>query len=102
MMNRTQHLLLLVMEECGEVAHRCSKAIRFGIDDVEAGQVLTAAQRIGAELTDLYAVLEMLKKETGLDAFNHLFDPRDSEVRAKRDKVERHMNISRDLGQLDS
>ena len=96
-MNKTQHILLLAMEECGEVAHRFSKAIRFGLDDVEDGQELTAAERIKVELTDLYAILEMLKKETGLDAFSHLFDPRDSEVRAKRDKVEKYMKLSRQL-----
>ena len=103
-MTRTQYLLLLVMEECGEVAHECSKAMRFGLDEVQPGQsveqALNNAQRIAAELTDLYAVLELLEKETGLAVFDHLFDPKHSEVQAKRDKVATYMKKSRDLGQL--
>lgn len=32
-MNATEHLLVCLAEECGEVAKECSKALRFGLDD---------------------------------------------------------------------
>lgn len=95
-MTPTQHLLLLTMEECAEVAHRCSKAIRFGLDDVEEGQELSAAQRLTAELTDLYTVILMLTEETGIPIRTHPDD-----VRAKRAKVEKYMTLSRERGLLD-
>ncbi len=99
-MNQTQHLLLLVSEECAEVAHRCSKAIRFGLDEVQPGQpvecALTNAQRLTAELTDLHAVVLMLAEETGL----RIVADRDA-VEAKRDKVEKYMKLSRERGLLD-
>ena len=96
-MNKTQHLLLLVMEECAEVAHRCSKSIRFGLGEVQEGQELNNAERIKGELTDLFAVLRMLEDETGL----LLFWLRLEDINDKQYKVKRHMNISRDLGQLE-
>ena len=96
-MNKTQHLLLLMMEECAEVAHCCSKAMRFGLNAVQEGQELNKAERIAAELTDLFAVVRMLEEETG----HILILPSPEAVRAKREKVEKHMNISHDLGQLE-
>lgn len=70
-MNRTEHLLSIVVEECAEVALRCSKAMRFGLDDAEPGQKFTNAQRICAEYNDLVAVLEMLNDELGLPDLLH-------------------------------
>ncbi len=91
----TQHLLLLTMEECAEVAHRCSKGARFGLDEVQPEQTLTNAQRLSAELTDLHTVILMLAEEAGLPIGAHPDD-----VQAKRAKVEKYMKLSRERGQL--
>lgn len=66
-MNRTEHLLSCLAEECAEVAQRVSKALRFGLTEVQPGQPLTNAQRIGQEFHDLLAVVEMLEDEGALD-----------------------------------
>ncbi len=98
-MNQTQHLLVLAVEECFEVAHRCSKAIRFGFDEVQDGQELHNAQRIADELTDLFAVMLMLEVETGHTLLD--LDPCSDGVHTKRDKVEKYMKLSRERGLLD-
>jgi hypothetical protein len=59
-MNRTEHLLFTLAEECAEVAHCASKAARFGLDEIKPGQSLTNRERILQELNDLWAVAEML------------------------------------------
>lgn len=58
-MNNEQYLLICIEEECLEVAQRISKALRFGIDEVQMGQDENNRQRINDELNDLMALLEM-------------------------------------------
>jgi hypothetical protein len=72
-MTREQHLLTILAEECGEVVQRASKAIRFGLDESQPGQLM----------------IDML----GLTP--------DAERRAaKPERVEHYMERSRDRGQL--
>lgn len=59
-MNRQQMLLTILAEECAEVAQRASKAIRFGLDEVQEGQLLNNKQRLENELGDLLGVCDML------------------------------------------
>jgi hypothetical protein len=97
-MNRIEHLLSVLVEECAEVAQRCTKAQRFGILQQQVDQPLTNAQRITLELNDLYAVVEMIRDAIGSIEFGE----RDPDLVAdKRWKVERYMERSRDLGALD-
>lgn len=62
-MNNTEYLLVCLMEECSEVAHRASKALRFGLREVQQGQGETNEQRLTSELNDLHGVVEELIKE---------------------------------------
>lgn len=59
-MNRTEHLLTCLAEECAEVQQAVSKALRFGLSDGRPGFNSTNAQDIGRELLDIMAVMEML------------------------------------------
>jgi len=59
-MTRDEHLMTIAMEECAEVAQRVSKALRFGMEEIQPGQPLTNAERIRQEYSDLAATLEML------------------------------------------
>ena len=60
-MTRDEHLLSCLAEECAEVAQRVSKALRFGLEEVQPGQPFTNAERIVYELIDLKAVVGMLE-----------------------------------------
>lgn len=95
-MNRTEHLLTCLGEECAEVAQRVSKALRFGLDEIQPGQDQTNAQRIVEELDQVLAVARILEIEqvlprTCADA---------AVVNHKLEKIERFMAISREQGVL--
>jgi len=92
-MNRAEHLLACLAEECAEVAQRVSKALRFGLREVEPGQASDNADRIADELADLIAVGEILVQEGIIP------DPI-VETLEKLAKIERFMAISREQGVL--
>lgn len=96
-MNRSEHLLECLSEECSEVGQRVSKALRFGLDEIQRDQPLNNAERIVEELRDLFAVTAILIEEGIIPGFVIVsqFD-----VEAKRDKIDRYMAISRAQGVL--
>ena len=69
-----RELLTIFEEECLEVIEQCSamivqatkagqrasKALRFGLDDVQPGQPFDNAQRLGQEIGDLCRVIEYM------------------------------------------
>lgn len=94
-MNQTEHLLSCLAEECTEVGQRVSKALRFGLGEVQPGQPLTNAERIAGELVDLLAVVEILEEEGILDV------PRDpGAIQRKKDKVRKFMVYAAECGAL--
>ena len=95
-MNRTEHLLVCLAEECDEVGQRVSKALRFGLTEVQEGQPLSNADRIFEEMRDLWSVLEILQDDGVLPALGMS----SADVDRKRAKIERFMAISRDQGVL--
>jgi hypothetical protein len=95
-MDRTEHLLTCLAEECAEVAQRVSKALRFGLHEVQRGQGQTNVGRICDELGDLIAVAAILRDERILGDFL----PDADAIGAKLDKIERFMAISREQGVL--
>lgn len=95
-MNRSEHLLSCLAEECAEVAQRVSKALRFGLAEIQPGQPLTNGQRINEELRDLFSVVIKLDAEGILP--NELPSP--AEARAKTEKIERFMVYAGEQGAL--
>lgn len=97
-MNRTEHLLSCLAEECTEVGQRVSKALRFGLEEIQPGQALTNAERISEEFKDLSAVAYILMSEgilppvTMAEALTH--------GEAKRQKIQRFMQLARETGAL--
>lgn len=90
MMSREQYLLNCLAEECVEVAQRASKAIRFGLMEVQPGQGLTNKVRLEQELEDLLGVMRMLK-----------LNPNPMMFKKKEERVEKYMAYSRDLGRVE-
>ena len=94
-MTRTEHLLVILAEECNEVAQRCAKALRFGLREIEPGQRLTNADRIMQEYADLMALVDMLVEDQSLP-HGHLT----LAIQQKRAKVKRFLNYSEECGTL--
>lgn len=97
-MNRREHLLTCLSEECAEIGHRVSKALRFGLDDVRSGQGLTNRERIAEACRDLVAVVNILVEE-GVLCPSHMAVSQ-AQIDAKRARIERSMEISRREGVL--
>ena len=95
-MNRTEYMLTCLAEECFEVGQRVMKALRFGLNEVQAGQPLHNADRILEELHDLFAVAAILQAEGVIGPFV----PPAGTVSRKLEKIERFMAISRATGAL--
>ncbi len=94
-MNHTEHLLSCLAEECTVVGQRVSKALRFGLSEVQPGQPLTNAERIAGELIDLLAVVGMLEDQGVLDV------PRDPvAITRKKEKVLKFMAYAEQCGSL--
>lgn len=88
-MNKIEHLLTILTEECVESAQRATKAIRFGLEEIQPGQPEDNRRRLEREMAEAVAVFEML----GLRI-------RDEDKAVKREKVEKFMAYSRELGTL--
>lgn len=95
-MNRIEHLLTCLTEECEEVGQRVCKAQRFSLGEVQPGQPLSNAARIVEELKDLIAVAEMLRTSDAIPDFM----PSLAEIDAKAAKVEKYMEVARANGAL--
>lgn len=93
-MNRTEHLLTCLSEECIEVAKDISKALRFGLDDRNVLNPTgpTNRERIVQELNDLAAVMKMCQADGILP--NEIRDP--SAMEAKRQNVEKFIEYARE------
>lgn len=99
-MTKEEHLLVIAMEECNEVAQRLSKALRFGMEQIqqdiddkpeENPSKLTNKQRIHYEYCQLVAVMEML----------NIFPNNDIYINEKKKKIEKYLLKSKELGKLD-
>lgn len=93
-MTRNEHLLTILAEECNEVAQRCSKAIRFGLEEIQPEQEYNNAERIMHEIADLISVLHVCQ-ESGLV-------PRTDANRldAKTKKLVKYMSFSETMGTI--
>lgn len=96
MMTENEHLLLCLAEECDEVGQRVMKALRFGLDEVRAGQRQCNADRILDELHDLISVARILEAKGIL---GRVIPPAEVTSR-KLAKIELYMDISRREGSL--
>lgn len=94
-MNKKEHLLTCLAEECAEIAHCASKSLRFGLDDVAPGQELTNAQRIRQELDDLSVIVQMLCEEDMINPWHDV-----DHMRRKQAKVEHYLKYSQERGTL--
>ncbi len=94
-MTTQEHLLSIAAEECSEVAQRASKALRFGLDEIQPGQPLTNAERIMEEFDDLRAVIGMLQDRALLPCSVA------RRIEEKKTKVQKFLAYSGECGCVD-
>lgn len=93
-MTTEEHLLQIVGEECNEVAQRVSKALRFGLDEVQPDQLLTNSERIMVEFDDLMAVVRMCQNRALLPGSEY------KRIEAKQEKVAKFLRYSEECGTI--
>ena len=91
-MDRNDHLLFIVAEECAEVAQRASKCARFGMKEVQDGQSLNNTERLILEFNDLMAAMHMLLPEEML--------LHGDKIASKKNKIEKYFQLSKEQGTL--
>lgn len=98
MMTLQQFLVLKLMEECTEVAQRCSKTIQFGPDEVQPTNPLagTNSYRLHQELQDLLATA-VIAQGHGAVSFPGDFHNVVA-IHEKRVKLNKYLEYSRKLG----
>lgn len=94
-MTRNEHLLVILAEECGETAQRATKALRFGINEVQPGQDQDNSERLIYEFNDIVAMMEMLQEEGIVDRIIDL-----EYIEKKKAKVEKYLLLSKEQGTL--
>lgn len=95
-MKRAEHLLIILAEECGEVAQEASKALRFGPEEICPVKGISNAARIVDEFNDLIAMMEMLRAEGVIPTEFIVSD----KIAAKKKKVEEMLEYSKKCGTL--
>lgn len=93
-MTETEHLLTVVAEECAEVAQRVSKALRFGLHEIQPGHQFQNGERIMHEVDDLIGAISECQIR-GILPNN--FWP--GSIR-KREKIHEFLAYSRKVGTL--
>lgn len=96
-MNRKDHLLLLLMEECAEVQQACSKILRFGMEDSKTPIEPNNEEKLLNEIYDLLTVLDVIHEEvTSLVLDQELYEI----SHVKRKKIEKWIKYSKEKGKI--
>jgi hypothetical protein len=95
-MNRKEHILATISEECDEVSQRVIKALRFSLAETQPGQEFSNADRIMHEWADLCGMMSLAIDEGILK----LAPDHDERVAAKRGRFEKFLGRSAEHGTL--
>lgn len=87
-----EHLLACLIEECAEVQQRATKALRFGLYEVQPEQEVNNVDRLVAEVTDLLGVLDLLQ-DNGVPVLS----VQPLQIAEKKAKVLKFANYARDV-----
>jgi len=96
-MNRREHLLTILQEECAEVIQCVSKIKRFGLENYQPATGKRNIDILRDELNDILAMIYMLE-EDGVSLKPHVPDA--NKIKQKKEKVETYLIVSEDEGCL--
>lgn len=101
-MTITEYLLFAISEECHEIGQGASKAARFGMAEIQPGQLDDNAYRIVTEVADLMAVVDLLSEQDAVfaKATESMKASLPSLIAAKREKFAKFLEYSKHQGVL--
>ena len=92
-MNRLQLLLLKLNEECTEIAKVCSKAMQFGLLNIDPETQKSNKTLLIEELNDFNGIVKLLNDNYGLG-----YEPNECAMSNKAVKIEKYRELSIKLG----
>lgn len=84
-----RELLTILMEECAEVIQRASKAIRFGMDEVQPDQPRSNSERLAFEIGDVLTLIDLCQEAGLVSTYQSIH-----RKSIKRDKLKKYMQFS--------
>lgn len=94
-MNRSEHLITILGEECSELHQEGCKALRFGVFE-QRDLPTSNIERMQKEYNHLLAMVDMVNEE----AEATLLYRDEKMIAAKKEKVEKYLLYSKELGTL--
>jgi len=91
-MTRTEYLLTCLAEESSEIIQAVSKILRFGLEDKYMPADKNNYESLIQEVNDLFAIVEMLKKE------KIVVEVTTERLERKQEKVEHFIEYSKNMG----
>jgi NTP pyrophosphatase (non-canonical NTP hydrolase) len=92
-MNKVEHLLTCLVEECAEVQQAVTKALRFGLDD--DFKETTPKQDIIRECIEVIAVIKLLEEEGIIELTGVI-----TAIEQKKAKIRHYMEYAKERGTL--
>ena len=106
-MDKQEHLLTILGEECSELHQDICKALRFGMNDKGPDNKLDNTQLMFKEFNDILAMADMINEYvtsmpwSGVTYTDKGILYRDDKmVQKKKDKVEKYLAYSKEKGTL--
>jgi hypothetical protein len=91
-MNKTEYLILCLVEELGEVQKEALKCLRFTLDNKAPGSLQSNFEKLKVEWSDVVAIVEMLHEENIKIVTNAEL------INSKKIRTEYFYEISKDFG----
>ena len=106
-MDRKEHLLTILGEECSELHQDICKALRFGMNDKSPISVLDNTQLMFKEFNDILAMVDMINEYVTNEPWNGVTYTEEgilyrdeNMIQAKKAKVEKYLLYSKEKGTL--
>jgi len=97
--NRTEHLLVCLIEELSEVQQELSKCLRFTLEHRPSGYASSNIQRVRLEMADVRALIELLKADN-IDIEGKDYSEVEQRFLMKYVKTKKLLVTARQLGAL--
>lgn len=96
-MNQEERLLVVLAEECTEIAHRCMLALKFGLHGKQPGHDKINIVRIRRRIGDFTGAVEMFQEGCGVD-----LTPLSDDVEWRKSRIKDFLRKSQDVATEDA
>lgn len=96
-MNKKEILLVKLIEECAEVSKVATKYLRFGAESIGPKEIKSNRDLLEEELMDIWAIWQYIIEEGMVDEPG---DSMDYRLEGRIERIEKYLEVSKQLGTL--